>query len=164
MDMRTGKDKLASLFLLGNTVCLSSSKQALSSNDMQRRLVLFHLTNSLVIMLKMHWGKRQPIFLHFPSPYLTCPCLIMIPGLPVIFLRVLMPSLPHFPFLHKENTDKVQKIGTQHVLQARLKYSTSGTYKFAPPDMLVGSTLGWGEFCLTLTGQQFFRTDVMGPF
>lgn len=70
--------------------------------------------------------ERQPIFLHFPSPYLTYPCLIMIPGLPVILLRVLMPSLSHFPFLHKENTDKEEKIDTQNVLQARLKYSVSG--------------------------------------
>lgn len=130
--------------------------------------VLFHLTNSLVIMLKIHWGKRQHIFLHFASPYLTYPCLIMILGLQVIFSRVLMPSLPHFPFLQEENTDKVQQISMKCALKARLKYSTSGTYRFASPHYRLGTScysstlLDCNEFlCLS---QHFFRTDVMGSY
>lgn len=111
MAIRTGKDKLASLFLLGNTVCLSSSKPALSSNDMQRRLVLFHLTNSLVIMLKIHQGEKAAYLFTLP---------ITLSDISLFNHDTWLTSntfenpdaLPHFPFLQEENTDKVQKIGT----------------------------------------------------
>lgn len=103
----------------------------------------------------------------------------MILGLPVIFSRVLMPSLPHFQFLQDENTDKVQKnqhevhfisqTETQHQWNLRVCFTM---YPLDTSCEYIGG--GWGtditsSILLDLNGflclsQRFFRTDVIGPY
>lgn len=111
MSVRTSKDKLASLFLLGNSVCLSSSKQDLSSSED----CAVSLDKFIGHNVKDTLGGRGSISFYTSHTLSDIALFNHDTWLTSNIFKSLVPALPPFPFLEEENTDKVQKIAVKHI-------------------------------------------------